>query len=73
MGDCATSGGSDVIRGGLGGIGISAVDYHSSAVLGQQLRDRCTDAPRPADHDGTAVGEQWAHSSLPKVIASRFQ
>ena len=73
MGNRSTAVGDDALRGGLGSVGISAIDHHRSAVLGQQVCDRCTDAPRAADHDGAAVGEQSTHSSLPKVIASRFQ
>jgi hypothetical protein len=41
-------------------------------MLRQQGRDGRTDAARPADHDCAAV-EQQAHSSVPKVITSRFQ
>ena len=58
MGERATTIRDDALRGGPGSVGISAVDHHRSAVLGQQVRDRGTDAPRPADHDGAAVGEQ---------------
>ena len=73
MGHRAPAGGGDPVRGGFGGFGVPAVDHHTGAVLGQQGRDGCADTPRPADHDGAAVGEQWAHSSVPNVIASRFQ
>ena len=73
MGDGTPAGGSDAFCGGVGGVGVSAVDHHAGAVLRQQPRDSRADAPRPADHDRAPAGEQWGHSSLPKVIMSRFQ
>jgi hypothetical protein len=42
----------------VGSVGVSAVDHHTGAVLSQQTRDSRTDAPRPADHDRAAAGEQ---------------
>ena len=73
MGHRASTACSDPISGGPGSVYIAAVDHHTGTVLGQQGRDGCTDAPRPADHDGAAVGQQQAHSSVPNVITSRFQ
>ena len=69
----APTGAGDPIRGGLGSFDVATVDDHTGAVLRQQRRDGCADTPRPTDHDSAAVGEQWAHSSVPNVIASRFQ
>ena len=68
----ASTAGGDRIDGGTGSACVAAVDHHAGAVLRQQGRDGGTDAPRPADHDCAAVDQQ-AHSSVPKVIMSRFQ
>jgi hypothetical protein len=58
MGDRPSARGGDPLGGGLGGVGVSAVDHHPGAVPRQQRGDGCADTPRPADHDSAAVGEQ---------------
>jgi hypothetical protein len=73
MRDGTPSGGDDLIGGRVGSFSIPPVDHDTRAVLSQQTRDGRTYAPRPADHDRAAAGEQRGHSSLPKVIISRFQ
>ena len=45
MGDGTPAGGSDAFRGGVGSVGVSAVDHHTGAVLRQQRRDSRADAP----------------------------
>jgi hypothetical protein len=73
MGHRSSAGGGDPIGGGRGSVSVAAIDHDSGAVLCQQGRNGRTDTPRPADHDGAAVGQQRAHSSVPNVIMSRFQ
>jgi hypothetical protein len=45
MGNGTPAGGSDGFRGGIGSVGVSAVDYHAGPVLRQQRRDSRADAP----------------------------
>jgi hypothetical protein len=52
----APTSGSDRVGSRTGSIAVAAVDHHAGAVSRQQGRDGRTDAARPADHHGAALG-----------------